>query len=252
MVDMDEWYPEQREREAERARRARARAKRRKRQRRRDQLKILACVAAVAVMFFVVRYAARSGIGQSAQYIGEKLQTTEIDGGVVLEEDWVTVDLLPVNDYSRPGISLDKVNGIVIHYVGNPGTTAQQNRDYFAGLADNHATYASSHFVVGLTGEVVECVPLNEISYASNQRNDDTISIECCHPDENGQFTDETYRTLVRLIRGLCRRYNLGREDIIRHYDVTGKECPLYYVDHPDAWEGLLDDVFDSNFSVTG
>ena len=41
------------------------------------------------------------------------------------------VELLTVNEYSRPGIALDHVNGIVIHYTANPGSTAMQNRDYF-------------------------------------------------------------------------------------------------------------------------
>lgn len=25
--------------------------------------------------------------------------------------------------------------------------------------------------------------------------------------------------------------------------DVTGKECPKYYVDHPDAWEQMKADI---------
>ena len=88
--------------------------------------------------------------------------------------DWVEVNLLPVNPYSRPGIALEQVNGIVIHYVGNPGTTAAQNHSFFTNLAQTGETYASSHFVVGLEGEVIQCIPLTEIAYASNIRNDDT------------------------------------------------------------------------------
>ena len=42
--------------------------------------------------------------------------------------DWITQDLLPLNDYSRPGRAMTAVNGIVVHYIGNPGTTARQNR----------------------------------------------------------------------------------------------------------------------------
>ncbi|MFR8755306.1 MAG: hypothetical protein ACLVG5_00555 [Clostridium sp.] len=38
----------------------------------------------------------------------------------------------------------------MVHYTANPGTTAQQNRDYFEGLKDSHETHASSHFVIGL------------------------------------------------------------------------------------------------------
>ena len=42
--------------------------------------------------------------------------------------EWIEQDFLPVNDYSRPGTSLGSVNGIVVHYTGNPGTTAEQNK----------------------------------------------------------------------------------------------------------------------------
>ena len=71
----------------------------------------------------------------------------------------------------------------------------------------------------------------------------DTISIECCHPDESGQFTDDTYQSLVELTAWLCNRFQLSSEDVIRHYDVTGKECPKYFVDHEDAWEQFRNDV---------
>ena len=158
--------------------------------------------------------------------------------------DWVTVDLIPVNEYSRPGIALERVNGIVVHYVGNPGTTAENNRNYFAGLAETGEAHASSHFVIGLEGEIIQCVPLDEVAYCSNDRNYDTISIECCHPDETGEFTEATYGALVRLTAFLSDYYGLGREEVLRHYDVTGKLCPIYFVEHEDAWQQFLDDVF--------
>lgn len=41
--------------------------------------------------------------------------------------DYVQADLLTVNPWSRPGTPLEKIDGIVIHYVGNPGTTAKAN-----------------------------------------------------------------------------------------------------------------------------
>lgn len=158
--------------------------------------------------------------------------------------DWVTVDLLPENKYSRPGIELKEINGIVVHYVGNPGTTAQNNRNYFADLAENGAAYASAHFVIGLDGEVIQCVPLDEVAYCSNSRNSDTISIECCHPDEGGAFNQATYDSLVELTAFLADYYGLSADEVIRHYDVTGKECPKYYVDNEDAWLRFKDEVF--------
>lgn len=153
------------------------------------------------------------------------------------------VDLIEPNEYSRPGTPLKKIKGIVIHYTANPGSTAKNNRDYFDGLKESHETKVSSHFVVGIDGEIVQCIPSTEVAYASNSRNDDTLSIECCHVDETGKFTDATYLSLIRLTGWLCYRFNLTEEDVIRHYDVTGKICPKYYVENPKQWEKLKKDV---------
>ena len=67
--------------------------------------------------------------------------------GEITIPDWVVQDILPINEYSRPGIALSEVNGVVVHYTGNPGTTAEQNRSYYKNLAETKETYASSHFV---------------------------------------------------------------------------------------------------------
>lgn len=168
-----------------------------------------------------------------------------LPGEDIAVPDYVEKDYIPVNEWSRPGTPLEDINAVVIHYVGNPGTTARANRNYFASLASGkEGTYASSHFVVGLEGEVVQCIPLTEIAYASNTRNGDTVSIEVCHPDEMGEFSPVTYGRCVELAAWLCREFKLDPEtDVIRHYDVTGKECPLYYVEHPEAWERLKADV---------
>lgn len=153
------------------------------------------------------------------------------------------VNLLDVNEYSRPGIPLKKIKGIVVHYTANPGSTAAENRNYFEGLKDSHETKVSSHFVIGIEGEIVQCIPSSEIAYASNSRNDDSLSIECCHKDETGEFTEATYDSLVKLVGWLCYRFGLESSDVIRHYDVTEKICPKYFVDHPDAWEQFKKDV---------
>ncbi|SER44604.1 N-acetylmuramoyl-L-alanine amidase family protein [Lachnobacterium bovis] len=155
----------------------------------------------------------------------------------------IQVVLLNPNPYSRPQIPLKKVNGIVIHYTANPGTSAIKNRDYFNGLQYSKKTKASSHFIVGLEGEIVQCIPCKEISYASNSRNKDTISIECCIEDNTGKFNKKTYKSVVQLTAWLVGRYKLSCEDIIRHYDITGKICPKYFVEHPKAWEKFKNDV---------
>lgn len=156
---------------------------------------------------------------------------------------YIDVELLTPNEYSRPQTALSQVNGIVVHYTANPGTTAEQNRSYFESLAETGETYASSHFVVGIDGEIVQCIPCNEIAYASNDRNEDTISIECCIADETGKFSNATYQSLTHLVTWLMGRYGLTTKEVIRHYDVTGKNCPKYYVEHPDAWDQFHQDL---------
>lgn len=138
---------------------------------------------------------------------------------------YIDVQLLTPNEYSRPR------------------ATAQNNRDYFENLSISHEAKVSSHFVVGLEGEVIQCIPTSEMSYATNSRNVDSISIECCHKDDTGVFEQETYDSVVKLAAWLCARFGLTSEQVIRHYDVTGKECPKYYVDHPDAWEQMKADI---------
>ena len=162
----------------------------------------------------------------------------------------IQVNLIVVNKYSRPGTKLDSVKWIIIHYVANPGTTAMQNRNYFNGLATSHKASASAHFVIGLDGEIVQCLPLDEVSYnaGSAAYNNNSISIECCHPDSTGKFKEETYESLVELVSWLCERYGLDTDDVIRHYDVTGKDCPKYWAgkvgtEQYARWQDFIDDV---------
>lgn len=177
-------------------------------------------------------YSCVSGTGRASALADVDASQPEID-----------VQLLDVNPYSRPGTETEEITGIVVHYTANPGSTAQNNRDYFNGLKDSHETEASSNFIVGLDGEIIQCVPTWEMAYASNSRNIDTVSIECCHPDETGKFTDETYRALVQLTAWLCVKFDLTEDQVIRHYDVTGKNCPKYFVENEDAWAQFKEDA---------
>ena len=153
--------------------------------------------------------------------------------------EWVDEQLIHKHSTARTGILLEDINNIVIHYVGNPNTSAKNNRDYF----DKVSTTVSSHFIVGLDGEVIQCVPIYERSAASNNRNKDTISIETCHPDESGKFNENTYNSLIKLTAYLCYEFDLSQDDVIRHYDVTGKICPKYYVENEEEWENFKSDV---------
>ena len=152
---------------------------------------------------------------------------------------WIDSQIIAKESGGRSGRELSAIKNIVIHYVGNPGTTAQNNRDYF----DKESTQVSSHFIVGLKGEIIQCLPLNEKSAASNWRNKDTISIEVCHPDESGKFSSDTYHSLIRLTSWLCKSFYLDQNDVIRHFDITGKICPKFYVENEDEWDILKEKI---------
>lgn len=137
----------------------------------------------------------------------------------------ITEDYLPINKYSRPGRKI-KPTKIAVHYVGNAGSSAKGNRNYFA----SGKVYSSSHYIVGLDGEILKLIPEGEISYCTNQANSYTISIECCHPDKSGKFNNKTLNALIELCADICKRYGFNPlTDIIRHYDVTRKACPLWW-----------------------
>lgn len=153
--------------------------------------------------------------------------------------NWVDQQLIEEGTSARPSLAIEEINGIVIHYVANPGSTAEQNRNYF----NRPGTKVSSHFIIGLDGEIIQCVPLFEQAVASNFRNTDTISIEMCHPDESGKFNAASMTSLIKLTNWITDTCRLKRSDVIRHYDITGKSCPKYFVDNEGEWENFLKQI---------
>lgn len=215
--------------------------------RKKDKCKHLIALVSAVMMLMILLL---TGAVSAYQAIIQNNTKTDIQSNVFVTVDKpnIEVALLTPNVNSRPQLALEEVKGVVIHYTANPGTDAMANRNYFESRKDmpNESKYkVSSHFIIGLDGMIVQCIPLNEIAYASNNRNQDTISIECCHPDKKGKFTDDTYQALVHLTAYLCGRFGLTKETVIRHYDVTGKLCPLYYVKNHKAWKLLKNDIFD-------
>lgn len=127
---------------------------------------------------------------------------------------------------NRPCEKREKTTAIAVHYIGNPGTTADANRNYF----QNNICDVSSNYIIGLNGEIICCIPPDEVSWCTCQANAYSPSIECCHPDSTGKLNSKTYNSLVELCAYLCKKYKLDETDLIRHYDVTGKVCPKGFV----------------------
>jgi flagellum-specific peptidoglycan hydrolase FlgJ len=144
--------------------------------------------------------------------------------------------------------------GIVVHYVGNAGSTAEANRSWFEGGAGG--AHSSAHYIVGLKGEILRLIPDSERaqhagkSYApkydefAKTNNSRLLGIECCHPSADGKFSEATSKSLVGLCAELCLKYGFDPiKDIYRHYDVSGKMCPLWHAGHQSDWDSLKADV---------
>jgi N-acetylmuramoyl-L-alanine amidase len=165
-------------------------------------------------------------------------------------------ELINIDDNNRPGTNLLSVSKIIIHYVENPGTTARQNVAYIDGLDNSKTRYASAHYFVD-DKEIIQIIPDSERAYhiganrytdiglsISSYPNARTIGIEFCHPDKTGKPNYQTYKHLVELCKYLCSKYNLNPlTDILRHYDITGKLCPLYYVNNLIEFEDFKREV---------
>lgn len=138
----------------------------------------------------------------------------------------------------------NKVNKyIVVHYTGNNGDTALGNCKYFHSTNRN----ASAHYFVDETS-VYQCVKDNDVAWhcgASSYkhpycRNNNSIGVELCsRKTSNYYFKDETVTNAVVLIKELMQKYNIPIENVIRHYDVTGKICPEPYVRDSKAWQNF-------------
>lgn len=165
--------------------------------------------------------------------------------------------LLTKNQWSRPGRRMEFIKGVVIHWVANPGTTADQNRYFFELRKLGEKGYGSAHYIINLDGNVIQCVPDKEIAYhvgakkykedarskLSPYPNDCTLGIECTHFNRKGEMTIETYESLIELTVNLCKKYNLRETDLYRHHDITGKDCHKWFVDHLDQWEKFKKNV---------
>lgn len=199
-----------------------------------------------AAVFMALVVGVLAGLG-GGYYVWGWERPYTVDLKAVEVPDWVKQEFIRKNIFSRPDVSRRKINNIVLHYVANPGSSAEGNRNYFDSVADQDSqkggTSTSSHFIVGLEGEVIQCIPINEIAYANAPRNEDTLSIEVCHPDDTGKYSDATYESVVRLTAWLCTQLKLKSSDVVRHYDINGKLCPKYYVEHEEEWKQLRKDI---------
>lgn len=147
----------------------------------------------------------------------------------------------------------DQIRYLVYHYTGNDGDAGGDNARYYR----DHVVQASAHYFVD-DDSVTQSVEDLEIAWAVGGKkwtdcprtgggslygtatNANSLSIELCDTRRDGQLmaSEATLERGARLGRALMEKYHIPAERVIRHFDVTGKHCPAYFMD-AQAWAGF-------------
>ncbi len=137
---------------------------------------------------------------------------------------------------------------LVVHYVGATGKAIENCKYYM----NNQGIKASAHYFVGHQSEegaVYQSVEDGDTAWHCGTagtyahpfcRNSNSIGIEmCCHKDGNGKwyFDDITVENTILLLKQLMAKYDIAVDNVIRHYDVTGKNCPAPFVEDEEAYK---------------
>lgn len=148
---------------------------------------------------------------------------------------------------------------LVIHFTANDGDSAKNNADYFA----REAPGASAHFFVD-EREIWQSVQEKDIAWHCGTRgmyfhpycrNANSLGVELCSRKrgEKYYFAPETVKNAQQFVRSLMKRYGIPTENVVRHYDVTHKNCPAPFVEDAGAWQrfkaGLMEQAKEDNMT---
>ena len=157
--------------------------------------------------------------------------------------------------------ALSKIKYPVVHYTGNDGDTDEGNANYFA----KNNVGASAHYFID-DDSVTQSVPDNYIAWAVGSTglldqgspykskgakyfgkctNTNSISFELCDTIDNNKLmvSKKTRANAVAFIAKKMVELNIPIKNLIRHFDVNGKLCPIYYVTDAKAWEDFKADI---------
>lgn len=188
--------------------------------------------------------------GQAHPEHPRALQGHSSDAEMNIKDCWLTP-----NRWSRPQRDLPTIKGIVVHWVANPNTTAEANRNFFESRKTGNKGFGSAHEIIGNQGEIIRCIPENEMAYhvgsksyqkegikrLSSYPNNCTYGIECCHTDRAGRMKRATVLTLIERLAVLCTRWQLNPlTDLYLHQEIVGwKDCHRWWVNNPDDWQAI-------------
>lgn len=176
----------------------------------------------------------------------------------------IKIDIAHRNNYgsTRP---VSAIKYLVVHYTGNDGDTDEANANYF-----NSYRGVSAHYFVD-DDSITQSVPDEHEAWAvggtkypscsqtgggkfyGKCTNRNSISVELCDTKRDGKygFTEKTMANTAELCRLLMKKYNIPAENIIRHFDVTGKNCPAPFVNDEKAWKTFKEKIKGDDEVVT-
>jgi len=148
----------------------------------------------------------------------------------------VIIKNMLLTNHNRPGKKIIKLKGIAIHWTANTdaGADAVANRNYF----NSTGNYASTHYIVD-SKQIIRCLPDDEIGYhvgasrytelgnsirEGKSPNYFLLGIEMC-VNSDGDW-NKTYTSTISLAAYLLKNHGVTVDNLFRHYDITGKECP--------------------------
>lgn len=141
------------------------------------------------------------------------------------------------------------VRYIVMHYTANNGDTARNNCDYYHRVG---GLQASAHYFVDEHGVMQSVLESDTAWHCGAEagrrywhpecRNANSIGIEMCsrkRADGSYYIKPETVANAAALAKDIMQRYGIDTGHVLRHYDVTGKRCPMPWVDDPAQWDAF-------------
>lgn len=148
----------------------------------------------------------------------------------------------------------------VVHYTGNDGDTDEANANYFT--SPNRK--ASAHYFID-DDSITESVPVEYTAYSVGGSKQDTgskyskngakyygkcinansVSFELCdtQKDKKNNLSKKTRENAIDFIAKKMIELNIPSSNLIRHFDVTGKLCPIYFITDEDDWKKFKKEV---------
>jgi len=169
---------------------------------------------------------------------------------------------LTINQWSRPGIALNNIKALIIHWEANPNTSALANRNYFENRKYGNTGYGAAQYIMDPKGFVIQCMPDWEMAYQvgsktylnkalrelSSYPNNCVIGIELPHIDWDGKMTNLVYNKAVEFCYFKLKEHGLTSNDLWLHQEVVGwKDCHRWMVNHQSDWDQFKRDV--ANYS---